>query len=87
MNEQKRIGKLVRIFLQRACNDVLFLRCNNFELIFVEHGKQEKESRAVWKSLKSVKNNHVLFFDNSLNTGSILAIRLAAENLMELAGQ
>lgn len=33
---------------------------------------QEKESSAVWKSLKSVKNNHLLFFDNSLNTGSVL---------------
>lgn len=48
---------------------------------------QEKESSAVWQSLKSVKNNHVLFFDNSLNTGSVLAIRLAAENFMELAGK
>ncbi|BFH23164.1 hypothetical protein J6TS7_38530 [Paenibacillus dendritiformis] len=48
---------------------------------------QEKESSAVWQSLKSVKNNHVLFFDNSLNTGSVLAIRLAAENFMELAVQ
>lgn len=48
---------------------------------------QEKESSAVWQALKSVKNNHVLFFDNSLNTGSVLAIRLAAENFMELAGQ
>ncbi|WP_374019674.1 iron-siderophore ABC transporter substrate-binding protein [Paenibacillus thiaminolyticus] len=48
---------------------------------------REKESFAVWKSLEAVKNNHVLFFDNSLNTGSVLAIRLAADNFMELAGQ
>ncbi|WP_088835257.1 iron-siderophore ABC transporter substrate-binding protein [Paenibacillus tyrfis] len=48
---------------------------------------QEKEASAVWKSLKAVKNNHVLLFDNSLNTGSVLAIRLAAENFMKLAGQ
>lgn len=45
---------------------------------------QEKEALAVWNSLKAVKNNHVLFFDNSLNTGSVLAIRLAAENFMGL---
>ncbi|GGI44707.1 hypothetical protein GCM10008018_08440 [Paenibacillus marchantiophytorum] len=45
----------------------------------------EKEGLAVWKSLKAVKNNHVVLFDNSLNTGSVLAIRLAAENLLKLA--
>ncbi|MGG1659773.1 iron-siderophore ABC transporter substrate-binding protein [Brevibacillus sp. NRS-1366] len=48
---------------------------------------QEKEDSTVWKSMKAVKNNHVLFFDNSLNTGSVLAIRLAADHFMELAGQ
>lgn len=48
---------------------------------------QEKESLAVWKSMKAVKNNRVLFFDNSLNTGSVLAIRLAADNFMKLAAQ
>ncbi|GAA3413413.1 ABC transporter substrate-binding protein [Paenibacillus hodogayensis] len=47
---------------------------------------QEKEALAVWQSLNAVKNKHVLFFDNSLNTGSVLAIRLAAENFMKLAG-
>ncbi|UKS29452.1 ABC transporter substrate-binding protein [Paenibacillus sp. HWE-109] len=45
----------------------------------------EKEGLAVWKSLKAVKNNHVVLFDNSLNSGSVLAIRLAAENLLKLA--
>ncbi|OPA81171.1 ferrichrome ABC transporter [Paenibacillus selenitireducens] len=45
---------------------------------------KEKEALAVWNSLKAVKNNHVLFFDNSLNTGSVMAIRLAADNFMEL---
>lgn len=48
---------------------------------------QEKSDLAVWKSLKAVRGNHVLFFDNSLNSGSVLAIRLAAENFMELAGR
>lgn len=48
---------------------------------------KDKEGSAVWSSLKAVKNNHVLLFDNSLNTGSVLAIRLAAENFAMLAGQ
>lgn len=48
---------------------------------------REKESLAVWNSLEAVENNHVLFFDNSLNSGSVLAIRLAAEHFMSLAGQ
>lgn len=47
---------------------------------------KEKESLKVWKSLNAVKNGQVLFFDNSLNTASVLAVRLAAEKLMELAG-
>ncbi|MDF2663094.1 MAG: ferrichrome transporter [Paenibacillus sp.] len=46
---------------------------------------KEKESLHVWKSLEAVKNGHVLFFDNSLNTASVLAVRLAAEKLMEIA--
>ncbi|SDD69962.1 iron complex transport system substrate-binding protein [Paenibacillus sp. UNCCL117] len=45
---------------------------------------KEKESLNVWKSLNAVKSGHVLFFDNSLNTASVLAVRLAAEKLMEL---
>lgn len=48
---------------------------------------QEKEAMTVWKLLKAVQENHVLFLYNSLNTGSVLAIRLAADNFMELAGQ
>ncbi|MNI39288.1 Periplasmic binding protein [compost metagenome] len=48
---------------------------------------REKEGLAVWNALRAVKNNHVLLFDNSLNTGSVLAIRLAAENFMKLAEQ
>ncbi|MBD2845014.1 ABC transporter substrate-binding protein [Paenibacillus sp. IB182496] len=46
---------------------------------------KEKEELEVWKSLRAVQNDHVLYFDNSLNTGSVLAIRLAAEYLSELA--
>ncbi len=45
---------------------------------------KEKESLKVWNSLKAVQEGHVLFFDNSLNTASVLAVRLAAQNLMEL---
>ncbi|MEC0226339.1 ABC transporter substrate-binding protein [Paenibacillus alba] len=46
---------------------------------------REKQGSAVWNGLKAVKNNHVLLFDNSLNTGSVLAIRLAADNFLKLA--
>jgi iron complex transport system substrate-binding protein len=46
---------------------------------------KEKESLQVWKSLEAVKKGHVLFLDNSLNTASVLAVRLAAEKLMEIA--
>ncbi|MDF2724592.1 MAG: ferrichrome transporter [Paenibacillus sp.] len=42
------------------------------------------ESSKVWGSLEAVKRNHVLLFDNSLNTASVLAVRLAAEKLAEL---
>jgi len=45
---------------------------------------KEKESMEVWKSLTAVKNNHVLMFDNSLNTLSVLAGRLASDNFMNL---
>lgn len=48
---------------------------------------QDKQGSAVWNSLKAVKNNQVLLFDNSLNTGSVLAIRLAADNFSKLAGK
>lgn len=52
-----------------------------------EAAVQEKETMAVWKSLKAVKNDHVLFFDGSLNSGSVLAIRLAADEFMKLTGE
>ena len=70
------------------------LSAMNPDYIIIQHdlktaqaAVQEKEAMDVWKSLTAVKENHVLFFDNSLNSGSILAIRLAAENFMKLAGQ
>ena len=70
------------------------LSAMNPDYIIIQHdlktaqaAVKEKEAMAVWKSLKAVKENHVQFFDNSLNTGSVLAIRLAAENFMELAGE
>ncbi|KOY16583.1 ABC transporter substrate-binding protein [Paenibacillus xylanivorans] len=48
---------------------------------------KEKESSKVWNSLEAVKNNHVLIFDNSLNSASILAVRLASEYFLKLAEQ
>lgn len=46
---------------------------------------KEKESLAVWNALDAVKNNRVLIFDNSLNSVSVLAVRLAAEKFLALA--
>lgn len=46
---------------------------------------KEKESLAVWNALDAVKNKRVLIFDNSLNSGSVLAVRLAAEKFLALA--
>lgn len=48
---------------------------------------QQNESLAVWQSLTAVKEDHVLLFDNSLNTASILAVRIAADLFLELASQ
>ncbi|RXZ78623.1 ferrichrome ABC transporter [Paenibacillaceae bacterium] len=48
---------------------------------------KEKESLAVWNALEAVKNDQVLIFDNSLNSGSVLAVRIAAEKFMALAAQ
>lgn len=45
---------------------------------------ESQEVSAVWKSLNAVKNNQVLFFDDSLNTGSPLAIRFASEKFMKI---
>ncbi|HBU82833.1 MAG TPA: ABC transporter substrate-binding protein [Paenibacillus sp.] len=48
---------------------------------------KEKESSKVWNSLEAVKNNRVVIFDNSLNSASILAVRLASEYFLKLAEQ
>ncbi|GAS81895.1 ABC transporter substrate-binding protein [Paenibacillus amylolyticus] len=52
-----------------------------------EAAVKDKESSKVWKSLEAVKNNHVVIFDNSLNSASILAVRLASEYFVKLAEQ
>ncbi|MGE7615457.1 ABC transporter substrate-binding protein [Paenibacillus sp. NPDC101420] len=48
---------------------------------------KEKETSKAWNSLEAVKNNHVLIFDNSLNSASILAVRLAADHFLQLAAE
>ncbi|OPG95787.1 ferrichrome ABC transporter [Chryseobacterium mucoviscidosis] len=48
---------------------------------------KEKEFSKVWNSLEAVKNNRVVIFDNSLNSASILAVRLASEYFLKLAEQ
>ncbi|KQO10680.1 iron-siderophore ABC transporter substrate-binding protein [Paenibacillus sp. Leaf72] len=78
-----------------ADNDVLSVEAlsdMNPDYIIFQHdiavakaAVKQNESLAVWQSLEAVKNNHVLYFDNSLNTGSVLAVRLAANHFMELA--
>lgn len=50
-----------------------------------EAAVKEKESSKVWNSLEAVKNDHVAIFDNSLNSASILAVRLAAAYFVDLA--
>lgn len=45
---------------------------------------KENESLEVWKSLKAVKNDQVLIFDGSLNSMSVLSVRLAAEKFQAL---
>jgi len=38
-------------------------------------------------TLEAVKNNHVFIFDNSLNSASVLAVRLASEYFLKMAKQ
>lgn len=66
----------------------------NPDYIIVQHdidvakaAVKEKETSKVWNSLEAVKNNHVVIFDNSLNSASILAVRLASEYFLKLAEQ
>jgi len=63
----------------------------NPDYLIIQHDFQiaqaavkEKETLEVWKSLTAVKNNHVLLFDNSLNSLSVLAVRLASDHFMNL---
>ncbi len=42
---------------------------------------EKQKSSPVWQSLNAVKNNNILFFDDSLNSESSLALQIAAKNL------
>ncbi|WP_129598265.1 ABC transporter substrate-binding protein [Anaerophilus nitritogenes] len=42
---------------------------------------QKQKSSPVWQSLNAVKNDHILFFDDSLNSESPRALQIAAKNL------
>jgi len=62
------------------------------DYIIIQHEQQvakaaveQNEPLAVWQSLKAIKNDQLYFFDNSLNTGSILAVRLAAKLFTDIA--
>lgn len=66
----------------------------NPDFIIIQHDMdiakaaiKDKETSNVWNSLEAVKNNHVLIFDNSLNSASILAVRLAADHFLQLASE
>ncbi|PWJ95292.1 iron complex transport system substrate-binding protein [Oceanotoga teriensis] len=43
-----------------------------------------QESFSVWYLIKAVKNNHIFYFDDSLNTFGPLALRVTAEKLLEI---
>jgi iron complex transport system substrate-binding protein len=42
---------------------------------------EKQESSPVWQSLNAVKNNNILFFDDSLNSESPVALQIAAKSL------
>lgn len=44
---------------------------------------KSQEASSVWQALPAVKNGHVLYFDDSLNTFGPLAMRLTAEKLVQ----
>lgn len=44
---------------------------------------EAEQSSEVWQSLDAVKNGNILFFDDSLNTRSPLALRIAAKGFLE----
>lgn len=43
-----------------------------------------QEAFSVWQALDAVKNGHVFYFDDSLNTFGPLALRLAADKLVQI---
>lgn len=45
---------------------------------------KDQEASSVWQALNAVKNDHVYYFDDSLNTFGPLAMRLTAEKLVEV---
>ncbi|EJO5349468.1 ABC transporter substrate-binding protein [Clostridium botulinum] len=47
----------------------------------VKSAVEKQKSSPVWQSLKAVKKDHILFFDDSLNSESPLALQIAAKNL------
>ncbi len=49
-----------------------------------EKAVKENEGSGVWQAMNAAKNNHILMFDNSFNSGSVLAVRGAAEKFIEL---
>jgi len=44
---------------------------------------EKEKSSPVWQSLNAVKNDNILFFDDSLNSESPLALQIAAKNLIK----
>lgn len=60
--------------------DYIFFQDN---LQTVEAAMKQVENDDVWKNLTAVKNDHVYYLDISLNTGSPLAIKLAAKSIIE----
>ncbi len=47
----------------------------------VNSAVEKQKTSPVWQSLNAVKNNQILFFDNSLNSESPLALQISAKNL------
>lgn len=45
---------------------------------------KSQESSSVWQALTAVKNGHVIYFDDSLNTFGPLAMRLTADKLVQI---
>lgn len=63
----------------------------NPDYIIVQHDEKVAEatianvaSLQTWQSLDAVKNNHVYIYNGSLNSASILAVRVIAQKLMDI---